>query len=53
MPNYLVCHDHGEAEELPIESNGNEDEDHMDEMVVDIGRKYEIGSGEQGEPSEV
>jgi hypothetical protein len=25
----------------------------MDEMVADIGRKYEIGSGEQGEPPEV
>jgi hypothetical protein len=25
----------------------------MDEMVVDISREYEIGSGEQGEPSEV
>jgi hypothetical protein len=25
----------------------------MDEMVADIGREYEIGSGEQGEPLEV
>jgi hypothetical protein len=31
--------------------DGNEDEDRMDEMVADIGREYEIGSGEQGEPS--
>jgi hypothetical protein len=53
MLNYLVWHDHGEAEELPAESDGNEDEDCMDEMVADIGREYKIGSGEQGEPSEV
>jgi hypothetical protein len=46
MPNYLVWCDHGEVEELPIESDGNEDEDHMDEMVADNGREYEIGSGE-------
>jgi hypothetical protein len=53
MPNYLVWRDHGEAEELPIESDGNEDKDRVDEMVADIGREYEIGSGEQGEPPEV
>jgi hypothetical protein len=46
MPNYLAWHDHGEADELPIESDGNEDNDRMDEMVVDISREYEIGSGE-------
>jgi hypothetical protein len=53
MPNYQVWLDHGEAEELPVELNGNEDEDRMDEMVANIGREYEIGSGEQGEPLEV
>jgi hypothetical protein len=53
MPNYLVWRDHGEAEELPIESDGNEDEDRIDEMVADIGREYEIGTREQGEPWEV
>jgi hypothetical protein len=53
MPNYLVWRDHREAEELPVELDENEDEDHMDEMVADIGRKYEIGSGEQGEPPKV
>jgi hypothetical protein len=45
MLNYLVCHDHGETEELPVESDGNEDEDRMDMMVADIGREYEIGFG--------
>jgi hypothetical protein len=53
MPNYLVWRDHGEAQELPIESDGNEDEDRIDEMVADIGREYKIGTREQGEPWEV
>jgi hypothetical protein len=47
--------DHREVE-LPVvgvESDGNEDDDRMDEMVVDIGREYEVGSGEQGQPLEV
>jgi hypothetical protein len=55
MPNYLVWHDHREVE-LPVvgaESDGNEDDDRMDEMLADIGRDYEVGSGEQGQPSEV
>jgi hypothetical protein len=46
MLNYLVWSDHGEVEELPVESDGNEDKDHMGEMVADIGREYKIGSGE-------
>jgi hypothetical protein len=45
--------DHREAEELPVESDGNEDEDRMDEMVADIDREYEIVFGEQGELPEV
>jgi hypothetical protein len=53
MLNYLVWRDHREAEELPIDSDGNEDEDQMDETVADIGREYEIGPREQGEPPEV
>jgi hypothetical protein len=53
MLNYLMWHDHREVEELPVELDGNEDKDRMDEMVANIGREYEIGSGEQGEPSEV
>jgi hypothetical protein len=45
MPNYLVWRDHGEVEPLVIgvESDENEDEDRMDEMVADIGREYEVG----------
>jgi hypothetical protein len=55
MPNYLVWRDHGEVEPLVIgaESDKNEDDDRMDEMLVDIGREYEVGSGEQEQPLEV
>jgi hypothetical protein len=55
MPNYKVWRDHGEVE-LPVigvESDRNEDDDWMDEMVADIGREYEVGSGEQGQSPEV
>jgi hypothetical protein len=55
MSNYLVWHDHGEVEPPVIgaKSDRNEDDDRMDEMVADISRKYEVGSGEQGQPPEV
>jgi hypothetical protein len=47
MSNYQVWRDHGEVEPpvVGVELNGNEDDDWMDEMVVDIGREYEVGSG--------
>jgi hypothetical protein len=50
-----VWHDHGEVEPLVVgaELDENEDDDRMDEMVADIGREYEVGSGEQGQPPEV
>jgi hypothetical protein len=38
---------------IGAESDRNEDDDRMDEMLVDIGREYEVGSGEQGQPLEV
>jgi hypothetical protein len=49
MPNCLVWRGHGEVEPPTVgaKSNGNEDEDRMDEMLTDIGREYEVGSGEQ------
>jgi hypothetical protein len=55
MSNYLVWRDHGEVEPSVIgaESDRNEDDDRMDEMLADIGREYEIGSREQGQPPEV
>jgi hypothetical protein len=55
MPNYLVWHDHREVEPsvVGVESDRNEDDDRIDEMVVDIGREYEVGSGEQGQSPEV
>jgi hypothetical protein len=55
MLTYLVWRDHRDVE-LPvvgIESDGNEDDDRMDEMIADIGRDYEVWSGEQGHPSKV
>jgi hypothetical protein len=55
MPNYLVWHDHGEVEppDVGAESDENEDDDQMDEMLADIGREYEVGSEEQGQSLEV
>jgi hypothetical protein len=55
MLNYLVWREHGEAEPPTVgaESDENEDGDRMDEMLTDIGRKYEVGSGEQTLPPEV
>jgi hypothetical protein len=46
VPNYMVWRDHGEVGPLAIgaESDGSEDEDRMDEMITDIGRKYEVSS---------
>jgi hypothetical protein len=55
IPNYQLWRDHGEVEPLVIDAelNRNEDDDRMNEMVADIGREYEVGSGEQGQPLEV
>jgi hypothetical protein len=55
MPNYLVWRDHREVEPPVVgaESDRNEDDDRMDEMLADIRREYEVGSGEQGQPLEV
>jgi hypothetical protein len=55
MLNYLVWCDHGEVEPPVVgaESDRNEDDDWMDEMLADIGREYEVGYGEQGQPPEV
>jgi hypothetical protein len=55
MSNYLVWRDHGEVEPPAVgaELDGNEDEDQMDEMVTDIGRKYEACSRKQAPPLEV
>jgi hypothetical protein len=55
MANYLVWRDHGEVEPPVVgtESDRNEDDDRMDEILADISREYEVGSGEQGQPSEV
>jgi hypothetical protein len=35
------------------ESDGNDDEDRMDDMIADIGIEYDLGSGDQHPPLEV
>jgi hypothetical protein len=48
MPNYLVWHQHGEVQALVAdESNENNDADHMDDMISDIGMEYDLGSKDQ------
>jgi hypothetical protein len=45
MLNYLLWHKHGEVQHaLADESNGNDDIDRMDDMVIDIGRGYDLES---------
>jgi hypothetical protein len=54
MPDYLVWHQHGEVQPLAAaESNGNDDEDRMDDMIADIDMEYDLGSGDQHPPPEV
>jgi hypothetical protein len=55
MTNYLVWRDHREVEPPVVgaESDRHEDDDRMDEMLADIGREYDVGFGEQGQPPEV
>jgi hypothetical protein len=55
MSNYLVWRDHREVESsvIGVESDGNEDDDQIDEMIANIGREYEVRSGAYGQPPEV
>jgi hypothetical protein len=53
MPNYLVWHNHSEVELPAIGTELDENEDRMDERITDIGREYEVGSGELAPPVEV
>jgi hypothetical protein len=54
MLNYLVWHEHGEVQAgTPAESDGSNDEDQMDDMIVDISMEYDLGSGDQHQPPEV
>jgi hypothetical protein len=47
MSNYLVWHQHGEVQPpIAIESDGNNDDDQMDDMVADIGRGYDLESAD-------
>jgi hypothetical protein len=52
ISNYLLCHQHGEVQLVVAdELDGNDDVDRMDDMVVDIGRGYDLDS--EDPPSEV
>jgi hypothetical protein len=43
MSNYLLWHKHGEVwHAVANESNGNDDVDRMDDMVVNIGMGYDL-----------
>jgi hypothetical protein len=55
MLNYLLWCNHDEVDPPAVgaESDGNEDEDQMDEMITVIGREYGIASGEQAPPLKV
>jgi hypothetical protein len=54
MSNYLVWHQHGEVQAAaPAESDGSDDEDRIDDIIADIGMKYDLGSGDQHAPLEV
>jgi hypothetical protein len=54
MPNYLVCHQDGEVQTPTAdESNGNDDDDRMDDMITNIGMEYDIGSRDQHPQPEV
>jgi hypothetical protein len=54
MPNYLVWHQHGEVQPpTAAESDGSDYEDRMNEMIVDTGIEYDLGSGDQHPPLEV
>jgi hypothetical protein len=45
MSNYLLWHKHGEVwPAVANESNGNDDVDRMDDMVVNIGMGYDLES---------
>jgi hypothetical protein len=47
IPNYLVWRDHREVQPTATtESNENEDEDLIKDMIADICREYDLGSRE-------
>jgi hypothetical protein len=47
MSNYMVWHQHREVQPLVADVlDGNDDEDRMDDMIVDIGRGYVLKSAD-------
>jgi hypothetical protein len=54
MPNYLVWHQHGEVQAAtPATSDRSDDGDQMDDMIANIGMKYDLGSEDQQPPLKV
>jgi hypothetical protein len=54
MPDYLVWHQHGEVQPpAAAESDENDDQDRMDDMIADNGMECDLGSGDQHPPPEV
>jgi hypothetical protein len=54
MPSYLVWQQHEEVHAAaPVESDGSNDEDRMDDMISDIGMEYDLGFGDYHPPPEV
>jgi hypothetical protein len=54
IQNYLVWHQYGEVQApAAYESDRNDDEDRMYDMIVDIDVEYDLGSGYQHRPPEL
>jgi hypothetical protein len=53
VQNYLVSHQHGEVQAPTAdESDRNNNEDRMDDMIADIGMEYDLEFGDQHPPLE-
>jgi hypothetical protein len=51
IPNYLVWHQHGEVQApTTAESDRSDDEDQMNDMIADIGMKYDLGGSRDQHP---
>jgi hypothetical protein len=54
ISNYPVWQQHGDVQTAALaESDRSDDEDQMDDMIVDIGMEYDLGSGDQHPPPKV
>jgi hypothetical protein len=54
ISNYLVWQQHGEVQvATPVESDGSDDENQMNDLIEDIGMEYDLGSRDHHTPPEV